>query len=183
MTFEFCMEKVGAIEGKLSLSRSDRGNWTSGIVGVGKLVGTKYGISVMAYPHLNIPALTKAEALMIYKKDFWDAYKLEQFAPHVRLYVIDCMINHGQTGGIELAQKVFGVSADGVVGPMTLAASYRCSLWDFCERRGDYYVDITQNGKNDENDRKQLKGWGRRNVRMLKHSVMWQLSTGSAVQS
>ena len=45
-------------EGGLSLDRRDTGNWTGGKVGLGRLVGTKYGIAASAHPMLDIRGLT-----------------------------------------------------------------------------------------------------------------------------
>ena len=49
-----------AAEGEtLDRTPSDRGNWTSGVIGVGTLVGSKFGISAATYPTLDIPNLTR----------------------------------------------------------------------------------------------------------------------------
>lgn len=63
---------VLAFEGGLSLDPRDKGNWTGGAVGEGKLKGTKYGISAGSYPDEDIPNLTKERALQLYKRDYWD---------------------------------------------------------------------------------------------------------------
>ena len=38
---------------------------------------TKYGISKKAYPDLDIPNLTIAQAMEIYRKDYWDRCKCD----------------------------------------------------------------------------------------------------------
>lgn len=174
MTFEYCIEKVGLNEGGFSTDRSDRGNWSSGKVGVGEFKGSKYGISAMSYPHLDIKNLTWPQAKEIYLKDFWNKYRIGELAPWIRLYVLDSIINHGGSGGIKLLQRVCSLKQDGIVGSATIAASKRVSAWTFAEVRAKYYVEISQNGFNDENDRKQLGGWVVRNIHVLRDSINWQ---------
>ena len=41
---------------------------------------TKYGISHRSYPEIDIQSLTLQEAKDIYKKDFWDSLKLDNFS-------------------------------------------------------------------------------------------------------
>lgn len=68
------------VEGGFTANARDPGNWTSGRVGVGKLVGTKYGIAANTYPKLAIRDLTEDAAIAIYYRDFfkgrWDALPL-----------------------------------------------------------------------------------------------------------
>src|SRR5690554_3598272 len=62
ITFDLVFERLIGHEGKFTDVRGDRGNWTSGRVGAGELKGTKYGISAMSYPHLDIKAITLEQA-------------------------------------------------------------------------------------------------------------------------
>ncbi len=54
MTFDQVIDIIGVSEGAYSTDRADRGNWTSGKVGEGLFKGTKYGISAMTYPNMDI---------------------------------------------------------------------------------------------------------------------------------
>lgn len=174
MTFEYCIEKIGIAEGGFSGDRYDRGNWTSGQVGIGALKGTKFGISAMSYPSLDIKNLTWDQAKEIYLNDFWIKYRIGEIYAPIRLFVLDSVINHGGAGGIKLLQRVCGVKQDGVVGPVTIANTKCVSAWAFAEIRANFYVEITQNNFNDDNDRKQLKGWINRTLHVLKYSIDWQ---------
>ncbi len=83
-------------EGGLSLDRRDPGNWTGGKVGLGRLVGTKYGIAASSHPTLDIRALTIEAAAAIYWRDYavrpgFDALPLPLF-----LEVFDAGVNCGQ---------------------------------------------------------------------------------------
>lgn len=64
--FETAIEVILNNEGGLSNNPNDRGGMT------------KFGISKASYPHINIEKLTKEEAIKIYRKDFWDKFKLER---------------------------------------------------------------------------------------------------------
>ena len=57
-------------EGGLSLDRRDPGNWTGGKVGLGRLLGTKYGIAASSHPMLDIRALTLDDAAEIYWREY-----------------------------------------------------------------------------------------------------------------
>lgn len=172
MTFDFCIDHVGLSEGKFSTDRFDRGNWDSGIVGKGNFKGSKFGISAMAYPNIDIINLEWPQAKQIYFEDYWQKYRISEMNAPIRLYVLDSVINHGGDG-IKLLQRASGAKIDGRVGPNTLTLSYKCEPLDFALVRGDHYVQITQNGFNDDNDRKQLKGWVRRNTIVFATTLKW----------
>lgn len=108
-------------EGELSLDKNDRGNWTSGAIGHGQLKGSKYGISAMSYPHLDIANLTLEDASKIYKIDFWDVMHLDSF-PLISFDLFDTAINSGISKAIKLLQQTVGTNPDGVLGPQTLKA-------------------------------------------------------------
>jgi lysozyme family protein len=171
MSFEEILKIVGIAEGGFSTDRSDRGNWSTGKVGVGVFKGSKFGISGMSYPNLDIQNLTWEQAQEIYLTDFWMKYKIHLVNPAIQLFLFDSIVNHGPSGGIKLLQAAAGVAQDGVIGDQTIRASMKVTPWDFARVRSDYFVTITQNGTNDDNDRRQLKGWLRRNLNILHESI------------
>src|SRR3990167_2821806 len=78
---------------------------------------TNWGISKRSYPDLDIKALTRDEAKVIYKRDFWD--KLPTFSPAVKFQVFDFGINSGFSTAIRYLQRVVGVADDGQWGPVS----------------------------------------------------------------
>src|SRR5689334_21475768 len=90
-----CLEVVFGAEGGLSLMSSDPGNWTGGKVGEGNLIGTKYGISAAAYPKLDIPNLTLAQATKIYERDYWNVIHGDTLATGVDLAAFDAAVMSG----------------------------------------------------------------------------------------
>jgi lysozyme family protein len=83
---------------------------------------TKWGISKRSYPHLNIKDLTRAQAIEIYRKDFWmplfDAY----LHTAVAYQVLDSAVNHGMGNTRRFLQRAVDVADDGILGKITLAA-------------------------------------------------------------
>lgn len=114
--FEKAVQFVLANEGVYSNHYADRG---------GK---TKHGISQNSYPHLNIKELTLAQAIEIYKNDFWDIGNFEKIEnANIATKLFDIAVNIGVNSAIRLAQRGFRalgilLKADGILGPKTLKA-------------------------------------------------------------
>jgi lysozyme family protein len=109
-------------EGGFTNDRDDRGNWTTGKIGSGVLKGTKYGISAMSYPRLDIKNLTLAKAAEIYRKDYAGPIRFDSLPAGVNHAVLDFAINSGATRAVIGLQRAVGVADDGKMGPITLAA-------------------------------------------------------------
>lgn len=120
-------------EGKMSTDRSDRGNWTSGQVGVGEFKGTNHGISAAAYPHLDIKALTQDEARAIYRRDYFDKARCGELHPALAMLVFDSAVNNGVGNAVRFLQRAADVADDGVFGPLTLrAVKSKNDIWSLC---------------------------------------------------
>ena len=127
---------------------------------------TKYGISKRAHPEVNIKDLTLEQAAQIYRKDYWDALKLDQLVetrPLFAITVFDAAVNLGPLQARKLAQKAAGATPDGIWGPLTRKAFRERSdmvlVEMMCFYRRQYYREIVLNkpamGKF-------IKGWLRR---------------------
>lgn len=119
MNYDTIFERIIGHEGHFQNDRSDRGNWTSGQIGVGELKGTKYGISAMSYPHLDIENLTLQEAKDIYYNDFWLRVKGDELHAALAYQLFDAAINHGIGNAIRILQRAVDVADDGRMGPLT----------------------------------------------------------------
>lgn len=82
---------------------------------------TKFGISKRAYPHLDIAALTLADAKAIYRRDYWDRAHCDQLPAGLAFDLFDTAVNSGIGQAIRFLQRAVGVADDGVIGPITLA--------------------------------------------------------------
>ena len=121
MNYDTAFKRIIGHEGKFQNHREDRGNWTSGIVGQGELKGTKYGISAMSYPNEDIENLTLERAKLIYKRDFWDRYKLDRFHSAVQYQMFDMALNHGFGNAARMLQRAVETLDDGRIGPITMS--------------------------------------------------------------
>lgn len=132
--FDTAFDRVVGHEGGYTADPKDRGNWTSGIIGQGALNGTKFGISAMSYPTLDIKNLTVDQAKAIYKRDFWDRAKADQYDGAIAFQLFDMAINHGNGNAIRMLQRAAGVADDGQVGSLTIAAVTGMDLNDVIMR-------------------------------------------------
>lgn len=131
---------------KLSIDPKDPGNWTGGKVGVGTLVGTKYGISAAAHPTVDIASLNSGRAQSIYYNEYWLNINGGALAPPIGMLVFDTAVQHGVVVAIKMLQRTLGLETDGIVGPVTLAAVRKVDpsafKIDFLSRRAMYYASL-----------------------------------------
>lgn len=120
---------------------------------------TKWGISLRSYPGLDIRALTRDQAADIYCADYWHAGSCDALPPGVAVMHMDACVNQGVKAAAKLLQLAAGVTADGAIGPKTLAAVQRMDaaalLTEYAARRMSHY------GRLPHFDRFGL-GWSRR---------------------
>lgn len=147
LTFEQSFERLIGHEGKFTADPKDRGNWTTGVIGKGILKGTKYGISAMTYPDLDIKSLTLDQAKSIYKRDWWDKINADALNPAIVFQVWDFAINAGMGTAKRKLQKSVGVAEDGIIGPRTLQAIKDTDLNDllmkFNSERLKHYTSLS----------------------------------------
>lgn len=145
--FDIAFDRVIGHEGGFTDDKNDRGNWTSGVVGKGTLKGTKFGISAMSYPDVDIKNLTVAQAKVIYKKDYWDALGMERFPDALQFQLFDAAINHGWRRVVPMLQRAVKVSDDGIIGSKTTAAVNAMDISDllmrFLAERIEYFTKVS----------------------------------------
>jgi lysozyme family protein len=128
--FNKVFDRIIGHEGGFQNMRNDRGNWTSGVVGVGELKGTKFGLSAMTYPSLDIKSITMDQAKAIYFEDWWVRLKMENFREAMQYQFFDAAINHGVHNSSRMLQRAVGAYDDGIIGPKTIAAKNQIELND-----------------------------------------------------
>lgn len=154
--FEKAVERLLKIEGGLSDHPMDQGGLT------------KFGISQLAHPGLDIEHLTESQAREIYRREYWGPLweKLDQALANK---LFEMAVHMGQTAAVLIVQRAIRgmgnleIAVDGRFGPQTLQAvrlapgpallrAIRVTLADF-------YVDVALRN---HTQLVFLKGWMRR---------------------
>lgn len=118
---------------------------------------TKFGIDQRSHPHEDIRNLTKDRALEIYFDSYWTPLRCDELPPKVGEVIMNIGVNTG-IGHAKWLQELVGVTADGHIGPLTLAA---CAAFPSNQLAGDlithlsvFYSSIARGSS-----AKYLKGW------------------------
>ena len=121
--------------------------------------------------HCDIKALTKEEAMAIYKKNYWDRHGWGELAWPVCAACLDISVNHGARGWALIAQRACNKLGAGLVVDGKYGAKSKAALWSLakkepkglalaiCEMKQDYYNRIVAG---DESQKVFLKGWTNR---------------------
>ena len=89
---------------------------------------TKFGISAIRHPELNIHDLTLAQAEEIYRRDWWDKYGYGRIDDQdIANKVFDLSVNMGASRAHKILQEACNrcgsnIKEDGGLGPITIAA-------------------------------------------------------------
>jgi lysozyme family protein len=71
----------------------------------------------------DVRALTRAEAVAVYRELYWDVVRADELPPGLDLAVFDLAVNSGPVRAVRMLQSILGVAADGIVGPVTLSTA------------------------------------------------------------
>lgn len=132
---------------------------------------TKYGITEVRYPKLDIKNLTYDDAIAIYERDYWPDAKADQLPRPLNMLTYDLCVTSGPKNAFRVLQRAVGTTDDGLWGPKTKEASWKAcdstpkmltAVRLFTEKRIAFYQAIV---KNDSTQAKFLNGWINRAVR------------------
>lgn len=84
---------------------------------------TKWGISQRSHPNVDIRALDKLDASIIYERKYWKPCAGPQLPIGLDLVAMDGSVNSGVKRGVKWLQSAIGTKADGAAGPATLTAA------------------------------------------------------------
>ena len=146
-TFDEIIEQVLGLEGGYVDDPTDSGG------------ETKYGISKKAYPNEDIKALTVERAKELYKRDYWDRFKVDNLPDRIRHIYFDMCVNMGGGRATKILQEAcnsknsYKIDVDGGIGKNTIKAS--ANLEDFRLRayRVMFYAELVMKKPN------QIKFW------------------------
>ena len=129
--FEIADEITSENEGGYTDNPNDSGNWTGGKIGVGQLIGTKYGISAPVLSSnlkrvatlFDMQSLSHEDAMAIRKKLYWDKVKGNEINnQNIANSIYDSAINMGVGTAIKLAQRAASIDETGIMDQKTLKA-------------------------------------------------------------
>ena len=72
--------------------------------------------------HDDMRQLTAADVEPLYKQKYWDIVRADELPSGIDYLVFDMGVNAGPSRSIKIMQSALGVTADGGLGPMTMAA-------------------------------------------------------------
>ena len=136
-TFETVKPNLLAHEG----GYVDHPNDPGGATNWGITIGTLSAARGRRVSKSEVRALTRDEALEIYKSRYWDTVQGDELPRGVDYAVYDYSVNSGPGRAARELQRVVGAGADGVVGPETLRAIRTCGkpmttiVNELCDRR------------------------------------------------
>lgn len=113
--FDIIFERLMLHEGGYVNHPNDPGGET--MWGVTKRVAQAHGY------HGSMRKLPKALAKQITEKSYYKAVKGDQLDRLIAWQLTDAAYNHGNRQAVKFLQRAVGVTADGLIGPRTLAAT------------------------------------------------------------
>ena len=131
--FETCIPRILKDEGGFVNHPRDPGG------------ATNKGITIATYRRYinpkgtaaDLKKLTQAQAVKVYKAEYWDKVSADKLPVGVDYVVADFGVNSGPGRAIKHLQRAVGVTEDGVIGPATLAAVKRVSPATIVQRITD----------------------------------------------
>ncbi len=81
---------IDKIEGSSSVAHKENGAWV------------KFGIDQSKNPGVDVPNLTRAQAIDIYKSKYWDKAGISNLDPKMQMPAFAAVINSGTTGGTNM---------------------------------------------------------------------------------
>jgi lysozyme family protein len=131
---------------------------------------TKFGITKREYPQVDIAALTRAEAIAIYFRDWWQRYRYSELPGPVAAKTFDLAVNIGPDHAVRCVQRALRacgrrVTEDGAIGPATIvaagAANQLALIAALRAEAAGYYRALAalERGRRAGGDREFLTGW------------------------
>lgn len=118
--FDFCLKAVFDHEGGEVNDSHDPGGHTNMGITQGTLDGAR---KVIAGLPESVSDLTRNDCARIYRSLYWEPIHGDELPVALALLAFDCAVNQGHADAKRFLQFAVGVTADGAIGPKTLAAA------------------------------------------------------------
>lgn len=148
--FDKIMEEIFRQEGGYVDHPSDPGGATNMGITHRTLASWRKIVPYTSLPKSEVKSLKKAEALSIYKANYWNKVKGDQLPSGVDCFTMDYGVNSGPDRSIKTLQRALGVTQDGVIGPNTLEALRKTNPVKVIEQMYEYRMAFLRG----------LKTWG-----------------------
>ena len=129
---------------------------------------TNWGISKRSYPDVDIKALTRDGATVIYRRDFWDRVHGDTLPDGVAFQLFDFAVNSGIGTAVRCLQRALGVADDGNWGPVSQQAASLASETEIIMRLNAERLDFMTRLRNWPHHG---KGWARRTAQNLRYGA------------
>lgn len=93
-----------------------------GATNMGITIGTLANHRRQRVSKQDVRNLTLEEAEEIYLKNYWTPCKCDLWSPGIDFAVFDCAVNQGVGDARRFLQRAARVTADGIIGPITIQA-------------------------------------------------------------
>jgi lysozyme family protein len=133
--YETCIALVLKHEGGYVNNPKDPGGATN--LGVTKKVWEEWVGKPVSLDEMK--ALTVKDVTPLYKAQYWDRVRGDDLPAGVDYAVMDVAVNSGVVRAAKFLQAALGLTADGIIGPATLAAAEAANprqlVTDVCDKR------------------------------------------------
>ena len=133
--YETCIALVLKHEGGYVNNPKDPGGATN--LGVTKKVWEEWVGKPVSLDEMK--ALTVKDVTPLYKAQYWDRVRGDDLPAGVDYAVMDVAVNSGVVRAAKFLQAALGLTADGIIGPATLAAAEAANprqlVTDICDKR------------------------------------------------
>lgn len=141
--FAACLTEVLQHEGGFVNNPADPGGATN----LGITLKTLEAFREKPVTEDDVRNLTRDEAQEIYRANYWNTMRCEDLPPGIDLMVFDFGVNAGPQRSVKLLQRAAGVTDDGSVGPITVAAVRAADPADliarFAQGRMEHYRSLS----------------------------------------
>jgi len=161
MTFEKALSHVLRFEGGYSDHPHDPGGATNFGITQATYDAWRSSQGLMLVP---VKDITRQEVETIYRERYWQPARCDELPASLRLLHFDAAVNCGVANAIKFLQRALGVTADGIIGPITRRALQNAPesllAHDLLWERLRYYHAISARSRPDGRDlRVFLLGW------------------------
>ena len=129
--FDACMPFIFKAEGGYADNPADPGGPTNFGITLGTLRAYEGNPNLTAE---DVKVLTRETAREIYRTAYWNRMQCGELPPGLDLEVFDFGVNSGPAESVKTLQRLVGVTQDGSIGPITLAAVGQFNVNDLISR-------------------------------------------------